>query len=58
MTEYWLDRLEHALRSSLTAPTSTIREIHLRTAGHYQSLVLCSVATRSAEQALPLSDER
>lgn len=58
MTEYWRGRLEHALRSSLTAPTSTIREIHLRTAGHYQALVRCSVATHVAEQALPLSDER
>lgn len=45
MAEYWHKRLQDALHDSLNAPTSAIREIHLRTAEHYRSLADCTAAS-------------
>jgi hypothetical protein len=46
MTEYWRERLRLALRKSVQARSPALREVHLRAALHYRSLISCAIAAR------------
>ena len=39
MADYWLSRLDEAMRQSRAAPTPELRRVHLQAAAHYRSLL-------------------